>query len=374
MHLLTSLAAHGWHPAAWRMKDEAGFAATAPFRTMARAAERGGLDAVLLGLPIAPMALRAGGSVDGIRLDPLPLLGAMIGATEQIGLCAWWPGDIAEPFHVARVFATLDHLCFRADWLDHRTRGARGAGRPVPLRQRAPIGGGVRGAAGRVDRRCSPALGQLGRSRLRRDQATGTFADPVHVHPIEHAGKFFTVRGPLNVPRPVQGQPVLLHRDVPPGAQRAGAAASAEVVLAECTTAAEAAASREDWRALAQSHGRDPDGLRFVVRVMAILAGSEKAARTRAAELDGLAGGSGTRAVRFTGTPDQFANWLAQWHSAGACDGFDILPAVLPVDLDTIVEAVVPQLRRRGLRPAGYEHATLRGHFGLRRSASRFAA
>jgi len=123
-----------------------------------------------------------------------------------------------------------------------------------------------------------------------------------------------------------------------------------------------------------QRHGRDPDGLRFVVRVMAILAGSEQAARTRAAELDGLAGGSGTGAVRFTGTPDQFADWLAQWHSVGACDGFDILPAVLPVDLDTIVEAVVPQLRRRGLRPAGYEHATLRGHLGLRRAASRFAA
>ena len=374
MHLLTSLAAHGWHPAAWRMKDEAGFAAAAPFRTMARAAERGGLDAVLLGLPIAPMALRAGGSVDGIRLDPLPLLGAMIGATEQIGLCAWWPGDIAEPFHVARVFATLDHLASgRTGWIT----GLEGRAELGDRFRSANVPPSAEESGARLVELIDVAR-QLWDSWEDRgfvvDQATGTFADPVHVHPIEHAGKFFTVRGPLNVPRPVQGQPVLLHRDVPPGAQRAGAAASAEVVLAECTTAAEAAASREDWRALAQSHGRDPDGLRFVVRVMAILAGSEKAARTRAAELDGLAGGSGTRAVRFTGTPDQFANWLAQWHSAGACDGFDILPAVLPVDLDTIVEAVVPQLRRRGLRPACYEHATLRGHFGLRRSASRFAA
>ncbi len=208
------------------------------------------------------------------------------------------------------------------------------------------------------------------------DQASGTFADPAHVHPIEHAGRFFTVRGPLNVPRPVQGQPVILHRDVPAGPMRLGAAASAEVVLAECATIAEAAASRRDWRALAQKQGRDPEGLRFIVRVMPILAESEQAARKRAAELDGLAGVDGHQASvpRVVGTPDQFADWLAQWHGAGACDGFDILPAVLPVDLDLLVEAVVPHLRRRGLRPAGYEHPTLRGHLGLRRAPSRYAA
>ena len=193
------------------------------------------------------------------------------------------------------------------------------------------------------------------------------------MHPIEHAGRFFTVRGPLNVPRPVQGQPVILHRDVPAGPMRLGAAASAEVVLAECATLAEAAASRRDWRALAQKQGRDPEGLRFIVRVMPILAESEQAARKRAAELDGLAGVDGHQASvpRVVGTPDQFADWLAQWHGAGACDGFDILPAVLPVDLDLLVEAVVPQLRRRGLRPAGYEQPTLRGHLGLRRAPSR---
>src|SRR4029077_11482071 len=163
------------------------------------------------------------------------------------------------------------------------------------------------------------------------------------------------VRGPLNVPRPVQGQPVILHRDVPAGPLRLGAADSAEVVLAECATAAEATASRRDWRALAQKHGRDPEGLRFIVRVMPILAESEQAAQKRAAELDGLAGIDEEQAVpRVVGTPDQFADWLTQWHGAGACDGFDILPAVLPVDLDLLVEAGGARLRRPGPRPAGY--------------------
>jgi alkanesulfonate monooxygenase SsuD/methylene tetrahydromethanopterin reductase-like flavin-dependent oxidoreductase (luciferase family) len=147
-------------------------------------------------------------------------------------------------------------------------------------------------------------------------------------------------------------------------------------VLAHCATVAEATASRRDWRALAQKHGRDPEGLRFIVRVMPILAESEQAALKRAAKLDGLAGVDGQRAgvSRVVGTPDQFADWLAQWHVAGACDGFDILPAVLPVDLDLVVEAVVPQLRQRGLRRAGYDHPTLRGHLGLQRAPSRFAA
>ena len=76
---------------------------------------------------------------------------------------------------------------------------------------------------------------------------------------------------------------------------------------------------------------------------------------------------------RFVGTPEQFVERIADWQGAGACDGFDILPAVLPVDLDLVVETVVPQLRRRGLRGAGYEHATLRGHLGLQRAPSRFA-
>src|SRR5258708_10108603 len=93
-------------------------------------AEQGGLEGVLVGLPPAPRALRDGGRVDGIRRDALPLLGAMIGATERIGLCAWWPGDVAEPFHVARVFATLDHLAGgRTGWITglegHEELGSR---------------------------------------------------------------------------------------------------------------------------------------------------------------------------------------------------------------------------------------------------------
>jgi alkanesulfonate monooxygenase SsuD/methylene tetrahydromethanopterin reductase-like flavin-dependent oxidoreductase (luciferase family) len=373
MHLLASLAAHGWHPAAWRVSGKAAFAGAASFKVAAQTAERGGLDAVLLGLPTAPLAVRSTGRVDGLQLDPLPLLGLLIGATLRIGLAGYWPADVAEPFHVARVFATLDHLAGgRTGWI----AGLEGRSELAARVQRPDLPTDDKEAALRLAELIYVAR-QLWDSWEDRgfvvDQSTGTFADPERVHPIDHAGRFFTVRGPLNVPRPVQGQPVILHRDVPAGDARWGAAASAEVVLAQPATIAEAKRERADWRALAARHGRDADGLRYVARTMAILAETEAAAARRTAELDAF-GAPDTGVTRFVGTPEQFAERLGEWHTAGACDGFDVLPAVLPVDLGLLVDAVVPLLRQRGLVRLGYDSTTLRGHLGLQRAQSRFAA
>src|SRR5471030_595651 len=353
------MAAHGWHPASWRVSGAAGFDGIVPFRAMARAAERGSIDAVLLGLPTVSAALCAGGKVDGLRLDPLPLLGALIGATERIGLCAYWPGDIAEPYHVARVFATLDHLAGgRTGWI----AGLEGPAELAGKFQRLDLPTMEADASVRLVELIDVAR-QLWDSWEDKgfvvDQATGTFADPERVHPIDHAGRFFTVRGPLNVPRPVQGQPVILYRDRP----SAPAVPGVEVVLSESATMAEAKARRGAWQAA-----------RFVVRVMPILAESEAAAQKRAADLDVLVSFAGKSARRFVGTPQQFAAWMAEWYAAGACDGFDILPAVSTVDLDLVVDAVVPLLSQRGMRPAGYGGPTMRDLLGLKRPASRFAA
>ena len=358
MHLVASLAAHGWHPAAWRVTGKAGFDGVASFRTMARTAERGGLDAILLGLPAVSMAQHSR-SVDSLHLDPLPLLGAMIAATRHIGLCGYWPADIAEPYHVARVFATLDHLAGgRTGWI----AGLAGAGELAQRFQRLDLPTSGADADARLVELIDVAR-QLWDSWEDRgfvvDQSTGTFADPEKVHPIDHAGRFFTVRGPLNVPRPVQGQPVILYRDRP----SAPAVPGVEVVLSESATMAEAKARRGAWQAA-----------RFVVRVMPILAESEAAAQKRAADLDVLVSFAGKSARRFVGTPQQFAAWMAEWYAAGACDGFDILPAVSTIDLDLVVDAVVPLLRKNGLRPAGYGGRMLRDLLGLQRAVSRFAA
>jgi alkanesulfonate monooxygenase SsuD/methylene tetrahydromethanopterin reductase-like flavin-dependent oxidoreductase (luciferase family) len=366
VHLLTSLSAHGWHPAAWRVSGAAGFEGVTPFKAMARLAERGGLDAVLLGLPSGS----AGG--DTLHLDPLPLLGALIGATQRIGLCSYWPCDIAEPYHVARVFATLDHLANgRTGWI----AGLAGQEALAGKFQRLDLPSAPADAAARMVELIDVAR-QLWDSWEDEgfvvDQATGAFANPEKVHPIDHAGRFFTVRGPLNVPRPVQGQPVILYRDGVPDEARAGIAASAEVIIAECPTLADAQARRQQWRALAMKQGRAPDSLRFIVRVMPILADTDEAAEKRAAELDGLA--PTPDFLRFVGTPDLFALLMAEWQAEQACDGFDILPAVGAIDLAQVVEGVIPELRRVGLRPTGCRGDTLRAELGLQRAASRFAA
>jgi len=363
MHLFVSLAAHGWHPAAWQVAERPGYAGARPYLQAAATAERGGLDAVLLGLPVASRAARAAGRMDGLRLDPLPLLGLLIGATQRIGLCGYWPVDIAEPFHVARVFATLDHLSGgRTGWI----AGLAGRAETEGRFQRADLPYDGPDAMARQVELIDVAR-QLWDSwedgGFVVDQATGTFADPEHVHPIDHAGRFFTVRGPLNVPRPVQGQPVIIHRDVPPSA-RVGLAASANVVLGEPATLAEGKKARAEWRALA------PDA-RYIARLEVILAEDDAAATKRAADLDAL---SEDRRPRFVGTPEKFAAHCAVWQSAGACDGFDILPAVTSPDLDLLANAVVPLLRARGLRPAGYAGRTLRGHLQIARPLSRFAA
>jgi len=360
VHLFASLAAHGWHPAAWRVTRRPGFEGAAPFLQAAKTAERGGLDAVMLGLPTASRAARATGKLDGLHLDPLPLAGLLIGATRDIGLCGYWPADVAEPFHVARVFATLDHLSGgRMGWI-------AGLGGPAELDgrfQRADHNLGDADAMARFVELIDVAR-QLWDSWEDKgfvvDQASGTFAASEHVHPIEHAGRFFTVRGPLNVPRPVQGQPVIIHRDVPAPA-RAGLAASPDVVLGEPATLAEAKTARAAWQALSPK-------VRYVVCLEVVL--GETAAK-RAAELDAMAGDN---RLRFVGTPEQLAAHLAEWHAAGACDGFDLLPAVMPIDLDLIAGEVVPRLRARSLRPSGYDGRTLREHLALERPLSRFAA
>jgi len=282
-------------------------------------------------------------------------------------------GGRGGTLHVARVFATLDHLAGgRTGWI----AGLEGRSELADRVQRPDLPTDEKEAALRLAELIDVAR-QLWDSWEDRgfvvDQSTGTFADPERVHPIDHAGRFFTVRGPLNVPRPVQGQPVILYRDVPAGDARQGAAASAEVVLAQPATIAEAKAGRADWRAHAARHGRDAEGLRYVTRTIAILAETEAAAVRRAAELDALATPDGA-VPRLVGTPGQFAAHLAEWHAAGACDGFDILPAVLPIDLGLLVDAVVPLLRQRRLVRADYDSTTLRGHLGLQRAQSRFAA
>jgi alkanesulfonate monooxygenase SsuD/methylene tetrahydromethanopterin reductase-like flavin-dependent oxidoreductase (luciferase family) len=359
LHLTVSLNGGGHHPAAWRVSN-APLPPNAKFiQAMARIAERGKLDAILLGLHAGPLPL-----------DPLPLLGSVIAVTRDIGLAAAWSVDHTEPYHVARVFATLDYLSYgRTAWIVR----ALEPDLLMPLMGRPSLvadpASWCRRAAELID-----AAGQLWDSwedaAFAVDKPSGMFVDPERVHPIHHAGEFFTVRGPLNVPRPPQGHPVLILSDPDTTIGKQFVAANAEVILVDNASLPEALASYAAYRASAAEHGRKPlifSNLRIV------LGETEAAARKRASDLD-IMSPAGPGPVRFVGTPEQLVEFFASWREQRACDGFNLLPAVLPFDLELLVDAAIPLARGGGLVRAEYGGSTLRDHFGLSRPRNRFAA
>jgi alkanesulfonate monooxygenase SsuD/methylene tetrahydromethanopterin reductase-like flavin-dependent oxidoreductase (luciferase family) len=371
LHLTVSLAGSGYHPAAWHVSPLSARPDAAAIQAMARTAERGKLDAILLGLPID-------GPVGGIRhanttqLDPLPLLGSLIGVTRQIGLGAAWTVDYTEPYNVARVFATLDHLSYgRTAWIAPmfgtaalEPRIGRPGGPDDPAAYCARAGEFI------------DVVGKLWDSwqdeAFALDKSSGMFVDPDLVHPIHHVGAHFSVRGPLNVPRPPQGNPVLVLEDPTTTIGRQFVATTADVLLTSCASLPTAIARYRELHALSVGRTRCPDPPRILANMMVVLDDTEAAAQRRAVALDALVPPA-TAVPRFVGTADQFVETLLTWRQHDACDGFNILPAVLPTDLDRLVDTVVPRLGRLGLFRSDYTGKTLREHLGLERPRSQYA-
>ncbi len=304
-----------------------------------RAAERSKLDAVLIGV----------GSLEGgIRFDPLPLMGSMIGVTQRIGLAASWTVDFTEPYHIARVFATLDHLSYgRSAWFVDMF----GTERLLPLIGKPKEASDTTAYCARAGEFITvvKALWDSWEDEgFALDKASGMFADPDRVHPIDHAGRFFAVRGPLNVPRPPQGTPPLIMRDPVDDAARTFVAEHADIILTDD-------ASAEHGRALrASAKQRD---VRVLTNMRCMLGETEAAARQQAAA-------SNTPASCFVGTPGQ----LVDHFQTCTCDGFNLLTD----DVDLLIDAAIPLAQRAGLVRTEYAGTTLREHFGLHRPRSQF--
>ena len=279
------------------------------FRALVRSAERGGLDAILFDGPWGP--------TPAFNLDPIPLIVALAECSTRIGLAGAIEIDHAEPFNIARSFAAADRLTAGRSALI----AATGAQRPGDFGH-AP----QRPTAERYARaaECLAVARKLWDSwedeAILLDKPNGRFSNPDVVHPINHSGAFFSVRGPLNAPRPLQGNPPVIVRD------QALARESADIFIASDTSNL-----METRKAL----GDRP-------RLLARLA--------------------------FDGKPQTFVAQLSELMPF--CDGFD----VAPTDLDAFVDEVIPLLRSRGLRPAAYAGKTLREHMGLARPRSQFAA
>jgi alkanesulfonate monooxygenase SsuD/methylene tetrahydromethanopterin reductase-like flavin-dependent oxidoreductase (luciferase family) len=359
LHLTLSLAGSGYHPAAWHLSSLPRAPNAAPFQSLARTAEQACMDATLLGIPVEGSIDRA----NTMQLDPLPLLGSLIAGTRRIGLAASWTVDFTEPFHVARVFATLDHLSYgRTAWIARMFNTEA----LLPLIGKSPETNDVAAYCARagefidVVRRLWDSWED---EAFALDKASGMFADTKRVHPINHAGRYFNVRGPMNVPRPPQGNPVLIMYNPPAGAARELVASVADVILID-------APSRTCCEELRQFAGERT--IKILADLICILGATEDAARQRADTLDALAPPT-YGCARFVGTPMQLVALFAECQTQKSCDGFNILPAVLPDDVDLLVGSVAPIARQRGLLRTDYSGTTLRDHLALPRPSSQYA-
>ena len=362
--------------------------------------------------------------------DPLTLLPALAMVTERIGLIATASTTYNEPYHVARKFASLDHISKgRAGWnlvtsgnpdealnfgrdahLDHATRYAR-------AREFFEV------VTGLWDSWADDAF--------LRDVEQGLFFDPEKLRTLNHQGEFLKVKGPLNVARPVQGWPVIVQA----GASEAGrqiAAETAEMVFGSASSLEAGQTFYADVKGRMAAAGRSRDALKILPGAFVVVGGTEEEAKAKKARLDALVpveSGLANLSVRlgtdasgfdldaplpeipesnasksgqaqivdyarrtgatvrdlarrvggygglsFIGTPEQIADRMGEWLEGEACDGFNVMFPFVPEGLDDFCAGVVPELQRRGLFRTEYEGTTLRDHLGLERPGNRFFA
>lgn len=365
--LSASIDGPGFHPAAAALAPHAQTTELSHYRRLVQAAERGRLAFVLL---YDTRALADGQTWGGV--DALSVLSRLAPETTAIGLAISKPTTYSEPFTVSRELATLDFVSHgRAAW--EPTTNATdaeahnfGAAHALDAAQRRAI------AEEYID--VSRKLWDSWEDdAVIADRERGVYIDPHKLHHINHAGAHFRIRGPQITYRPPQGNVVVVQVDRG-DAGEAPSAALADVLIVQHDTLTAAQAAYARYGAEAATAGRT---VRVLQSVLPILGPTEDAARATAEQLDAVAttsSGAGTpRATRLIGTPAQVADTLASWFAQYAADGFHLLPAVLPDGLDELIDALVPELRQRGLLPAEYSGRTLREHLRLPRPPSRYA-
>ncbi len=392
--------------------------------------ERGRFDAffmadhlALLNMPVE--ALKRSHTVSSF--DPLTLLPALAAVTEHIGLIATASTTYNEPYHIARKFASLDHISGgRAGWNLVTTSNPDAA---LNFGQDEHMAHGERYQRAREFFDVVTGLWDgWADDALIRDVDSGIFFDPDRVKPLNHVGPEFKVRGPLNVARPVQGWPVIVQA----GASEAGkqvAAETAEAVFAGVATLADGQRLYADIKGRMPALGRDPDHLKLLPGCFVVVGDTVEEARARRAHLDSLVHydsaiaslsiALGTDASKFdpdaplpaipdtnasksgrertialaeregltvrqlaqrlggygglamVGTPATIADEMEAWLEGRGADGFNIMVPWLPGGLDDFVDRVVPELQRRGLFRREYEGRTLRENLGLPRPPNR---
>lgn len=422
------------HTAAWRYPGafpDANFNFN-HYKRFVQTLERGRFDAFFMADHLAVMnmpmnALKRSATVTSF--DPLTLLPALAVVTEHLGLIATASTTYNDPYHIARKFASLDHISGgRAGWnvvTSANPNEAMNFGREQHLEH---------GERYRRAREFFDVVTGLWDSwaddAFIRDVEHGVYFDPEKMHVLNHKGPYLSVRGPLNVGRPIQGWPVIVQA----GASEAGrqlAAETAEVIFNGPNNLEDAQRFYADVKGRLQALGRDKEHLRILPGAFVVVGDTVAEAHAKKKRLDGLVhpdSGIATLSVQLgydaskldldgplpdlpesnasksarqklmemakrdnmtvrqlaqyvggsfgvlelIGTPSMIADYMEEWLMTKGCDGFNIMFPYLPGGLDEFVDLVVPELQRRELFRREYEGTTLRENLGLPRPRNRF--
>ncbi|ROO86201.1 dibenzothiophene-5,5-dioxide monooxygenase [Actinocorallia herbida] len=416
--------------AAWRHPgSDPGVFDHAHYHRVGRILERGKFDFVFFADLLAGPSRFGGGIEEGLRrgtqasatLDPVLVASSIAAVTQRLGVAVTKSTTYFHPYDVARAFASLDHL----------SRGRAGWNIVTSLSQAEALNFGVAEHL-EHDLRYDKAqefvevAAKLWESwdadAIVADKASGVFADPDKIRRVDHDGKFYRTRGPLNVPRSPQGRPVLIQA----GASSKGkdfAARWAEAIFEIDPTPEGRRAYYDDIKSRVSDAGRDPEKVLIFPAVMTFVGETESIAREKQAfhneladpvsglitlsthtdhdfsqhDLDapvedikvpgtqglfdvarrlsardnltlrdiGRLYAQGVLLPQFVGTASDVADQLEDAFRGGEADGFMISAAQTPGAFNDFVDAVVPELQRRGLFRDEYTGTTLRDHLGL---------
>lgn len=373
-------------------------------------------------------------SAQALKLDPIVIQSALAAVTKHIGLTATVTTSYNEPFQLARKFIALDHLSKgRAAWNVVTSANDNEAllfGRDKHL-----------GHAERYERaeEFVDVVKQLWHSveaeAIVNDKESGKYLDLTKVHPVEHEGKWFKVKGTLDATTSPQVHPVIIQA----GSSEAGkelAAKTAEVIFTAWQTLEDAQKFYRDVKGRLAKYGRKPEDLKILPGVFITVAKTEEEAIAKRNKLNSLilpeiglkylanfanidltgydvdgpipefikhedktnpnvrqniirelierenlttlrqvyeriSGARGHREI--WGTPEQIADQLQEWFDNEAADGFNIQPPTFLDGFKDIIELVIPELQRRGLFKTEYEGTTLRENLGLAKPINVYA-
>ena len=423
MHLGLFWLGTGNHSAGWRHEGAATSNCSWPVVLQgAQIAERGKFDLFF----ISDSVIMDPGDHPSFvsRFEPTTLIAALSAATRHVGLGATVSISFSEPYVVARTFATLHHIS-----------GGRAAWNIVTSTHSAAAPNFGRQGLAEHDLRYEMAnefvdvvkglWSTWDEGAVVADKETGVFLDTSKIRPLDHKGRFYAVKGPLNIERSPHGFPLIVQAGGSPPGQDLSARTADLVFSVVNGDKASAKVAYDGLKQRAIKFGRDPAHVPVLPGVMPIIGATNEEAK---AQLDRLQSWlSPTNALTLVsqrlghdisgypldgpvpelpattdrgqafsralldmarrenmtlrdlynitaaarghwviyGTPQRIADTLEEWFCGGLADGFIVMPAYFPGAFDDFVNLVVPELQRRGLYRKDYGGATLREHLGL---------